>query len=1171
MLQDGEKRQTPVPVQPSLEIGTAMKIHTRRRTLAGAAAAAVTVAVAAVFLGTPSSQRAAADLAAGAADAHTDPAAPVASPDTGAVAAGSGQQSARPTGSSAITALRAEADGDVIVRHDRSTAGTSLLRAADGGDLYPQVQNLPPAGKTAAFLERHGAVFGIRDVAEELRMLEIREDQYGHTRVAWQQMYGNLPVFGAVLHGHVNRDGRLTAINGKFVPGINLPTSPVVTQAAAEQAAVNAVGAQQPAAQKNLALSVSSAALVVYRHFLARGTAGATHLAYQVQVTHGTAVREFVYVDAISGKIVDQISGIHGVKDRRIYEATYNPENPELPPPAWREGDLRPAVDPAHEDEVAAGGHTYNLFFNLSDGGHRSWDGNDAQMVTVNNDPTIICPNANWNGTSTNYCSGTSADDVVAHEWTHAYTQETSGLIYQWQSGALNESYSDIFGETVDIINNREGVEGTAAIGNDGPRSQDESVCSEFTSELPTGDQSIRWLLAEDAFAFSPLPPIGDAAIRDMWNPACAGGAAFLGDPGHMSSDNYSCSADDAGGVHTNSAVNNRAYAILVDGNTLEVRDDGTPFSEPVTVEGIGLTKAAHIFWRANSVYNTPATNMAENADSLEMACQDLIGVNLTKLVTDAELGAGVFGNDDTAHPTPESSGEVISAGDCQQVSNAIAAVEMRLDVSKQCGFGPMLDPAPAPRCGNAEVRTYFSENWDSGLPASWSVGQEPLTKSMLDTRVWFVRNGDLPDNPDGSAHSGSAIFQENRRDLGNCTTDDESGVLFLETPPIVVDAEDASHFVFEHYVSTELGYDGGNIMISINGGDFQIVPGSAFEHNAYPGNLNDITDQNTNPKGGEPAFHGANENEVSADWGESQIDLAAAGVQPGDTIVLRWDFGQDGCNGNEGWYVDDVELFTCGEAVEPPTMQCNSYPASGFLPLVGSPIISLASSVTTATVSGETEPVSDVNVRNLTGSHTFMGDLTFSLESPSGTAIRLFDGASCGAEPGIDVEFDDAATTVISCGDWVSGAAFRPQKALNTFNGENANGNWTLTVTDGFPQDEGQLDSWEVEFCTDLENNTPPVAGDDSATTRKNKAITISVLTNDSDADGDCLSITSVTTPGNGTASLNGSGSCDTENPETITYQPKPGFGGMDSFSYQISDGQGGMDTATVEVHVGK
>ena len=77
-------------------------------------------------------------------------------------------------------------------------------------------------------------------------------------------------------------------------------------------------------------------------------------------------------------------------------------------------------------------------------------------MITINNDPAIECPNANWNGITTNYCDGVSSDDVVSHEWGHAYTEYTSGLIYQWQSGALNESYSDVWGETIDLINGRE-------------------------------------------------------------------------------------------------------------------------------------------------------------------------------------------------------------------------------------------------------------------------------------------------------------------------------------------------------------------------------------------------------------------------------------------------------------------------------------------------------------------------------------------------------------------------------------------------------------------------------------------------------------------------------------------------------------------------------------------
>ena len=76
-------------------------------------------------------------------------------------------------------------------------------------------------------------------------------------------------------------------------------------------------------------------------------------------------------------------------------------------------------------------------------------------MRTVNNDPTIACPNANWNGVTTNYCDGVTSDDTVSHEWGHAYTEFTSGLVYQWQPGAMNEAYSDIWGETVDIINAR--------------------------------------------------------------------------------------------------------------------------------------------------------------------------------------------------------------------------------------------------------------------------------------------------------------------------------------------------------------------------------------------------------------------------------------------------------------------------------------------------------------------------------------------------------------------------------------------------------------------------------------------------------------------------------------------------------------------------------------------
>jgi hypothetical protein len=93
------------------------------------------------------------------------------------------------------------------------------------------------------------------------------------------------------------------------------------------------------------------------------------------------------------------------------------------------------------------------------------------------------------------------------------------------------------------------------------------------------------------------------------------------------------------------------------------------------------------------------------------------------------------------------------------------------------------------------------------------------------------------------------------------------------------------------------------------------------------------------------------------------------------------------------------------------------------------------------------------------------------------------------------------------------------------------------------------------------VDNNTAPVAVDDTASTTQGTPITISVLANDSDADGDPLSVVSVTDLVNGTVVIN--------NDQTITYTPNSSFSGTDSFTYTISDGQGGTATATVSITV--
>jgi len=83
----------------------------------------------------------------------------------------------------------------------------------------------------------------------------------------------------------------------------------------------------------------------------------------------------------------------------------------------------------------------------------------------------------------------------------------------------------------------------------------------------------------------------------------------------------------------------------------------------------------------------------------------------------------------------------------------------------------------------------------------------------------------------------------------------------------------------------------------------------------------------------------------------------------------------------------------------------------------------------------------------------------------------------------------------------------------------------------------------------------------DDTATTVQGRPVTVNVVANDTDSDGDTLAAASVTQPSNGMAVTNGDG--------TVTYSPNSGFTAADAFHYTVSDGRGGTATARVSVTV--
>jgi hypothetical protein len=184
--------------------------------------------------------------------------------------------------------------------------------------------------------------------------------------------------------------------------------------------------------------------------------------------------------------------------------------------------------------------------------------------------------NAYWNGAQMVYGDAYGsplADDVVAHEFTHGVTQYESNLFYYYQSGAISESFSDIWGEYYDQTNGQ----GNDALG-------------------------VKWLIGEDAS--------GLGAVRSMSRPE------DFGDPSSITSYEYYTSGEDNGGVHTNSGVNNKAVYLMVDGGTFNGK----------TVSPSGWTRISAIYYEAQSKLLTSGADYADLYYALQQACKNLIG-----------------------------------------------------------------------------------------------------------------------------------------------------------------------------------------------------------------------------------------------------------------------------------------------------------------------------------------------------------------------------------------------------------------------------------------------------------------------------------------------------------------------------------------------------------------
>jgi len=233
-------------------------------------------------------------------------------------------------------------------------------------------------------------------------------------------------------------------------------------------------------------------------------------------------------------------------------------------------------------------------------------------------------------------------------------------------------------------------------------------------------------------------------------------------------------------------------------------------------------------------------------------------------------------------------------------------AVEMRTEPT-QCGFQPLLAQNPPALCpAPLKVDELFKDTFESKPKDPWTVSHEAVTPADFTARDWKIVSG-LPD-----ARTGHAFFALDPT-YGTCAPGgDESGVLHLTSPKITIPANTTSpRLTFMHWVASESGFDGGNLWISVNGASFVRVAPADFIYNAYNQTLVTAAAGNTDPLAGQPAWSGTDGGKVDGSWGRSIVNLAPY-AKSQDKIVLRYDFGNDGCGGVFGWYVDDVTVYRC-------------------------------------------------------------------------------------------------------------------------------------------------------------------------------------------------------------------------------------------------------------------
>ncbi|RME94805.1 MAG: hypothetical protein D6772_14075, partial [Bacteroidetes bacterium] len=617
--------------------------------------------------------------------------------------------------------------------------GTTTTQAQTAVRSYPKkTDETAPLRVAKRWISQHQDQLVYQ--ASSFRWQEPTTDIAGQIHLTAQQYYGEIPVFDGFVRFHFGADGNIQRVQEHLLPLTDIPTEPLLSADQLLGRALAALRECYPWLDPQKWQLRSTELVVLHPQIIRAQAARQGFLAYAQHWEHHSGSAGTLYWDSQTGKLLAYLQNHCELFRHQLYEGrSFRP--------IWNNSQEIPAdFDQWKRWQISATQQTYNLFYSAF--GRNSYDGQGASYRSRANAELSNCPNARWTGTEAQFCPGVSSDDVVAHEWGHAYTQYTSELTYAWQSGAINEAYSDIWGEVVDLLNTE---------GNDQGEELVRTACD---------DDGLRWKIAEDATVIN-------GPIRDLWAPNCHADPASIDDP------YYDCDPDesDAGGVHSNSGLVNRTFARLVDG-------DGSQ-------AGLGLTKAAHLFWHAQAHYLSRTSDFRTLAAALKAAYTDLQGLDLPQLRLSDTLR--------------QASGERLQYADSLWLAQVLLQAGLERELTHCPNYAPLLSQnAPAICLDGYAEHIIFSEDFEQGWPG-WQATAEARFPAQWQTRHWMLADF-LP-----AGKSGQALFapvpNNGPRDPNQC------GLLRIESPTIYLPPGLASPFQlrFRHYIALEPG-DGGRL-----------------------------------------------------------------------------------------------------------------------------------------------------------------------------------------------------------------------------------------------------------------------------------------------------------------------------------------------------------------------